>query len=485
MMKRPNLILALFCVLVITGGALSLFQQSDGIETSAVVRDEGETLPVGEGYKPSAHEAVSDRNSGRRYLLSKSSTVPNVSLGTAGRITGKVVAECVNQDFDALTAFAWRVGSRVSPDDIRLAYAGHGKVLTASVNSRGAFEIRNAVTDTEYSLAVGGFGWVSQRIVRCHADMAETVTVVAWRVYGCGVKVRDSAGGEVPLSRTFAAITRRSELVDGAVLVLPNSIDAALAKMVSIHNTKKFDWRNHLIGYKSPHHPNREVELYFNVPGFSKCVARLPLFKLTMSMPIRTIFLARTTRGFGKLRVRLMTPIGRVNPGTGWGPAPAILRLLADEGRDKNALEVPFYDLGMGERVIKDIPYGRYRFQFSASAGKFQYPELKQGMKYVTIGDYQAELDIDIGALGALELITLNSNGKQINIGPISVEVTGGSPKTWSQFLFKGPPYQIQALQGGEYEIGIRKAGEERVVKCSSRIAEGVRRKERVIWSPK
>lgn len=216
-----------------------------------------------------------------------------------------------------------------------------------------------------------------------------------------------------------------------------------------------WDWRRSLLAFVAPQQaPSLSgVSLTYHVAGFEPTTVKVAVPAIaTNELAERTFVVTPTAAGFGAVRLHLDSPLSF--PGelvSSLFTAPSQVELLSPTN-DGVVYSTQLDNAGNGVTELGGIPFGEYRLVVSLNNGAWRHPP--QGHR-VIVSQQVAEVTIPTADLGAVLLVPEHHDFASRSLAyRIVTRRRGGNPK-WAQFAFRSPPYLLQGLTAGTYDLEV------------------------------
>ncbi len=431
------------------GGRLSLGVTDDGCVTARVTP--GLLLEAAHaGFRSASMRIEGTAPESIRLILARQSEIRGVLLLEGGQPAG-----------EGLHAIALRGGQRDRWKETMAGPAeGAWRGLSAISDAQGRFEIPVEDADRTYSVTAGGRGLMPKDEIRqVHPDDTD-VEIVLHPVFAAVIRLVNEDGEQAlrvsdRLWRPGGVSVRCKNLEYKRKALIPNSIEAQLAGV----DTSLFDVAGGWLSHATVCTVDREVdvvgpfEMTIDLPGYESTTFEYLAFPLSQGLHQVSIPLRPIAEGWGALQVKFSSaPAGGFLATSPILPV-GFLRLVGGGGRK---LEFAVENFAAPDLEFAEIPWGRYEASIVSPNGLGRL--LIGGMPSVSIeiGADPELLHVDPSNLGAIEVRFSGDAGA--NFGEkfqAMISMSQGGAGT--VVGFRDPPYLIQGLEPGSYQINLYK----------------------------
>jgi hypothetical protein len=311
----------------------------------------------------------------------------------------------------------------------------------------GTFEVAGLAVHGDYSIVVGGAGYVTEKPVRGVACGSEGVDVQVDHSYGLKIGLQLAAGGRVDDARLWAAPGLQWFWDPVSASGLGTDSLEALLLGLQIDQTLRRPGAEVVLLFcsDSPEQKVGPIRFEGTLMGYSPIEVTLWAKPFDTDLPSETINLESTVGERGELRIRFD---GLATEPLGWDTriqnVGAILMRPTTEGAIPFTVDLK--QLDAEEKVLRGIPYGVYSMEFFTQLGYQRYPPAEGPL--VSIGEFETTIHFDLqDACEAQLLVSTTSDDRYA--GELAVEISQNQSDGVQQSVFvsfSGPPYVIGGL---------------------------------------
>lgn len=345
--------------------------------------------------------------------------------------------------------------------DSEAAAPGAARFVLARTDAEGGFQIDEAPWK-EVTLLAGGFGWMSG-VPRAHYELPnDGVRLVVRRAFGALLELVDQDGSEVVVSNAYekgVAGVRWAIPVGGGVSA-GERLEASLAGLDPVLASERGNRLLFLHLWDGDASLLGPITYFGWFPGYEQLEARFDARALDIGVLNHRYVLERSADGFCELELRFVgTPAALETLGVG-ELLHGVLELRDSTGR---AHEFPLFPRDFGPLLLSAIPTGEQLLRFRHGGGNHCFPPASEEPLQRTLLPGRNRLDIDLGGMGALEIVPSPERSEQFARGmritlAREVRTGAGGRAQWSGGFDRrrsGPPFVFAGLAPGELFVRI------------------------------
>jgi len=225
----------------------------------------------------------------------------------------------------------------------------------------------------------------------------------------------------------------------------------------------------HLVVWSSATDPNGVLtRCQVEMPGYQPLDVEVAIPRHSNPLAILDIPLGAAQNDcLGALRVRVETPSGTaVNPGRVTGPG--LIAMLRSDTRQTFSFRLK--PDASGEMIVDAIPCGNYAVWLNSEHRRMK----TERVPVVVDSNVAADAFFDLSGYGAAELRVLQGEDREYQ-GQLLVLISKPRTRSHTNALLEGPPYRVEHLEPGVYELRLRLEGEKepRDETCPLRVSAG------------
>ncbi|MDP6538707.1 MAG: carboxypeptidase-like regulatory domain-containing protein [Planctomycetota bacterium] len=327
----------------------------------------------------------------------------------------------------------------------------------ALTDGDGAFTIVGLRRSADYSLTIGGAGFVGhQRQWITNTDRPDGVYRVM-RLYGYVVSLTEASGAPIRLhAGLLGQRAGQGRLKIPGVFPLTGTPAAAVLAGITPDDLRGGDVGRRTLLYTSAEDALELGPITFqaNLPGYAPLSLEVRARAVTEGLARYAARVEPTSAGFGQLEVTL----------AGWrGPGPAFvgpdgpgatLHLQSVRGVRVAFALGPFED---GRILVEGLPYGTWRCSLGAPGAMVNLARAMTEEHEVEIGTRPERYIVDLDAVAVCELVIETADGVPWTGRASVVYASAQSPREgWKSQHFRSAPYRLDGLEPGSYRLALR-----------------------------
>lgn len=380
-----------------------------------------------------------------------------VTLPPQAHIVGRVSLTDGSVPPTPMRVLAWTTVRPPSPSII-LGSPQSPTLLSTTTDLRGEFRFDAVSAVGTYSLAAGGEGWCTPDVTSGVSATTLPTVLTVYPFYAGLITFSATDGSALPPSDIW---TIGYHAPDGFRLADNPSFDLALAGVPSAPPSLSMaspDWRQMLVAGYSHGGATDSVGLGLDcsVPGVTDTRVRIDLPRAAREIQLLMARLNHPNSQLGDIRLVYPAPPSTTDRSSGSSQSLSPHWLELHRAGDSKSYRLPLTRVTGESVVIRGVPCGTYRYRvYAANAGWVYPPEMDRFLEY-TVRAGPNDMPIDTSQLGGLALLpTLLDTDRYSETLVITATRLEGRRRE-AEFVLLGPPYVIEGLPPGTYNVTIR-----------------------------
>lgn len=385
-------------------------------------------------------------------------------LHPEGVILGRIAIETLPSDPSSIVVVAFPSPMRApQPGYLDRVLAGDARGAVAEVHPTGEFELRGLDPRMTYSIAAGGAGRVSKRVLEKVRPDEEPVVLALAYALGVRCLLRTADGHQLPESIDLD-IGTSMRMINTDTNQGLGMMPTWLAPLLGVPLEVGSDPFETLLVYLSdlPIGVTGPIEFSSNLLRYEPVHESFYARQFEGVLPVHTVVMEPqdgVPAGRGRLEVAVLGDASTLTGSHDARRGPALF-LVDDSGRQ---LQFRIHLDAMGECLLENVPVGRYEGHMAMPIGGLAWQPIVAEGRWIEILEGETPTRVEWGGApaGGLRVAIQDQQGHPYN-GPavITMAALEGTEdyftQGWNELDFDRGPYSIGSLQPGPYKIAIR-----------------------------
>lgn len=379
-----------------------------------------------------------------------------IELRAATKLAGLVVKGDGSPAGPGIQVMAWGEDRQFEREIVRRVIACDPRYLGAVTDAEGRFAIEGVAPERLYYLAAGGMGYASPEYVVARPFTTAELRIEVHRVFATWLRLRERLGGELRTSehlygRKYGSLRFDAE---GPIRRLSEGQPQAFLALGRLPETRTtLTDRFTLLTLPNDVAEAGPISFACSYPGYEPVNVEImvPAFE-GEPWPERIVELTPTTEGWssitlnfggnlvGRAQTELLEPLG-------------LFRLSNEAGE---VCEYAVRETFPASFEVRGIPRGEYAWEFevpdTVPDNGFRFPSRGEPPIPIVVGDEPASVDVDLGALGAIDVRIVGPDGEAYS-SYVKLKFRTVGSQNESSRLIRAAPYFLSGLHEGDYEV--------------------------------